>query len=561
MTGAGDEPRDLRDFIIDSRRRLVALERRQATAGGGDGGGSGESVFAPGLVASWSGSPATIPSGWLLCDGRAVMRAAFPALFAAIGTTYGVGDGTTTFNLPNGKGRVIVGQDTAQVEFDVVGEVGGAKTHTLTVAQMPAHAHAQSVTAPQGGGASRHDWNGDAASSAYPQGVNTGDTGGGQAHNNLQPYLVQNWIISTGAGSTPPVAAVLPVDLWQEFSLVAPGGLRPVVGGKVAWDATTGNLGATLSADRTTITVPSAGTYRIITHLGLAANPGVGVETNTEWAGQGISHTLDFGNAGAAGVYVSDVEWVGIATGPTSLRQAIVTAPNGLYDWTWMRVEKLEPFYPTSPVLAVTQGSTALRDSIYGVPATDAARASLANRAISWFNTDKGWFESYYALSTIAGVNTGRKSNASGWLPLGGGNTPVCSMCRNAAFSIPNGGWTPVAWNFVYSNPYMMWTSATPTRITVPIAGSYQINVAGATVATTGRQGLVVRINGVDFFGNLNAAGSEVGGSASNIIDLNAGDYIEMAMYQESSTGANTSTSGYARPFISVKYLGPVVIG
>lgn len=81
------------------------------------------------------------PAGWLFCDGRAVSRTTYADLFAAIGTTYGAGDGSTTFNLPNLKGRVPVGFDSAQVEFDALGEAGGSKTHTLTAAELPSHAH------------------------------------------------------------------------------------------------------------------------------------------------------------------------------------------------------------------------------------------------------------------------------------------------------------------------------------------------------------------------------------------------------------------------------------
>lgn len=81
------------------------------------------------------------PNGWLLCDGSEVSRATYADLFALIGTTYGVGNGTSTFNLPNLKGRVPVGRDAAQVEFDVLAETGGAKTHTLTTAEIASHSH------------------------------------------------------------------------------------------------------------------------------------------------------------------------------------------------------------------------------------------------------------------------------------------------------------------------------------------------------------------------------------------------------------------------------------
>lgn len=98
-----------------------------------------EFLVPTGSINAWSTN--TAPTGWQLCDGTAVSRTTYAALFAVIGTTYGAGDGTTTFNLPNLKGRAIVGRDSAQTEFDTLGETGGAKTHTLTTAEMPAHSH------------------------------------------------------------------------------------------------------------------------------------------------------------------------------------------------------------------------------------------------------------------------------------------------------------------------------------------------------------------------------------------------------------------------------------
>lgn len=84
-------------------------------------------------------------SGWLLCDGSNVSRTTYADLFAAIGTTYGSGDGSTTFGVPNLKGRIPVGRDAAQIEFDTLGETGGAKAHTHTnsnTGTAGAHTHA-----------------------------------------------------------------------------------------------------------------------------------------------------------------------------------------------------------------------------------------------------------------------------------------------------------------------------------------------------------------------------------------------------------------------------------
>lgn len=82
-----------------------------------------------------------IPALWLECNGQAVSRTTYADLFAAISTTYGTGDGSTTFNLPNSKGRTRVGFDSAQVAYDTLGKTGGAETVSLTVAQLPGHTH------------------------------------------------------------------------------------------------------------------------------------------------------------------------------------------------------------------------------------------------------------------------------------------------------------------------------------------------------------------------------------------------------------------------------------
>lgn len=146
----------------------------------------------PGVIVAYGGSVA--PSGWLLLDGSAVSRTTYAALFAIIGTVFGSGDGSTTFNLPNLKGRAIVGRDSAQTEFDVVGETGGAKTHTLTTAEVPSHRHILDIKFGSGSGGNYGglDRLGDSNNTRY-----TDYVGGGGAHNNLQPYMVLNWLIKT----------------------------------------------------------------------------------------------------------------------------------------------------------------------------------------------------------------------------------------------------------------------------------------------------------------------------------------------------------------------------
>lgn len=104
-----------------------------------DGSGGYTQTVPAGSVTMFAGAAA--PAGYLLCDGTAVSRTTYAGLFAAIGTTYGAGDGSTTFNVPNLKGRVPIGLDSTQASFDTLGETGGANTVALTEAQLPAHTH------------------------------------------------------------------------------------------------------------------------------------------------------------------------------------------------------------------------------------------------------------------------------------------------------------------------------------------------------------------------------------------------------------------------------------
>jgi microcystin-dependent protein len=152
---------------------------------------------------------ASAPTGWLLLDGSAKSRTTYASLFALYGTTFGVGDGSTTFNLPNMEHRVAVGYDSTQTEFNTLGKTGGEKTHTLSTSEMPSHSHTPIVSQDGGvtnrgaamAGTSSQLVRNDAlstytlAGNIYPLVIE--DTGGGTAHNNLQPYLTVNYIVKT----------------------------------------------------------------------------------------------------------------------------------------------------------------------------------------------------------------------------------------------------------------------------------------------------------------------------------------------------------------------------
>jgi microcystin-dependent protein len=207
---------------------------------------------APGIISQFAG--ATAPPGYLLCDGAAVSRTTFSSLFTTIGTAYGTGNGTTTFNLPNLQNRIPVGKGP-DAEFDTLGETGGEKAVTLTSSQIPAHSHPNTLSSntvassghvhdhinPIGlnsgqpvvlGGnvaAMSNMGRGFSAFAGSIQGSssvnllgnqtqnfevwriessvnsanttvgisNANNTGGGSSHTNLQPYIVVNYIIKT----------------------------------------------------------------------------------------------------------------------------------------------------------------------------------------------------------------------------------------------------------------------------------------------------------------------------------------------------------------------------
>ena len=151
-----------------------------------------------------------VPTGWLECDGSAVSRTTYSALFTAIGTTYGVGDGSTTFNVPDFRGRVVIGASATKA----MGTTGGAETHTLTVDEMPSHTHGSAGAHQHGipvddpgpaedtsGHAEFETYMSTSAASTSPTETagshEHASAGGGNAHSIMQPYGVARVIIKT----------------------------------------------------------------------------------------------------------------------------------------------------------------------------------------------------------------------------------------------------------------------------------------------------------------------------------------------------------------------------
>lgn len=187
---------------------------------------SGAAQVLAGSMQPWPAS--TVPSGWLECDGSAVSRTTYASLFAVISTTFGSGDGSTTFNLPDVRGRVIAGEDdmggssanrltglSGGVNGDTLGATGGSESHTLTEAELASHYHNLVANASESPGTNMLNaeseyiatagWTGVVNDSRYylcaagssatlgRSSVEGSDT----AHNNVQPTIILKYIIKT----------------------------------------------------------------------------------------------------------------------------------------------------------------------------------------------------------------------------------------------------------------------------------------------------------------------------------------------------------------------------
>lgn len=178
------------------------LTRITSTGNLEDSGQNADTIVPVATILMYGGD--TAPNGWLFCDGSEQLRTTFPELFSEIGTSFGEGDGNTTFNLPDLRDRFPIGQgamggtDAGVVDdFDTgIGDTGGEAKHTLDVDEMPSHKH--SIEVSKGGGGPINP---------FPEGIDGGpavtvesedtiqNTGGDEAHNNIPPFLALNFII------------------------------------------------------------------------------------------------------------------------------------------------------------------------------------------------------------------------------------------------------------------------------------------------------------------------------------------------------------------------------
>ena len=148
------------------------------------------------------------PSGYVLCNGTAYNRTTYADLFGVIGVKYGVGNGSTTFNVPDTRGRFLAGWDAgtsvltsvtvSMITGASIGNTGGTQAVALAVAQIPSHQHHMWVSG-SGEEGNTHAVAGFNVQTEYESGssVSTGSTGGSGSHSNIPPSLIINYIIKT----------------------------------------------------------------------------------------------------------------------------------------------------------------------------------------------------------------------------------------------------------------------------------------------------------------------------------------------------------------------------
>lgn len=237
-SGRGFGPGDLAPGIVYRSRWVPALNRHVVVS---------PAIAEPGIIIPFAGP--TPPAGYLLCYGQEVSRTAYAGLFLVLGTRWGAGDGSTTFRLPDLRGRALFGVDnmggtpanrlTGTGGLDGgLGDVGGNQAHTLTTAQMPSHSHTGEAAA---GGASAggstgvggaHNHGGateDGGSHTHTGSTNstgghihTGSVSAGGDHSHTVKYsLLPNFVVSNSSGS---VAAVVSIGVGDTIGAVDLGG-------------------------------------------------------------------------------------------------------------------------------------------------------------------------------------------------------------------------------------------------------------------------------------------------------------------------------------------------
>lgn len=168
---------------------ITSTETIYDTSGNPMGGG----IVPIGTVLPYVGE--TAPSNYLICDGSTVSTNDYPLLCNVVPSSWISGSGTVfTLTLPDLRKRVILGKYSGDSTYGTIGKTGGEETHTLTEGEMPSHKHGIGTANGQGNKDWGYNFTYDNNSASWHSG-SCAYTGGNKPHNNMQPYIVLNYII------------------------------------------------------------------------------------------------------------------------------------------------------------------------------------------------------------------------------------------------------------------------------------------------------------------------------------------------------------------------------
>jgi microcystin-dependent protein len=473
ITGAGEAP----GKVLTSDAAGVGTWQ---AATGSSGGGLETTPI--GTIMAF-GAPVA-PSGYLNCDGSAISRTVYSALFAAIGTTFGVGDGATTFNLPDLRGRGVIGVGQgASLTNRVLGAIGGEETHVLTVAEMPSHSHTLAVSLNPGNGLNGPGGTTGASSGANMGGIN--NTGGDGSHNTMQPFVVTNYIIK---------AVAQPAG--QQLALAA--GTIPYCR---SYRNAAQNITATGGWQKVLLDTAPENTDNIFD----AANNRLVIKTPGVYV---VTGGIYFGNLAAA-FGANSIRYAGIFVNGVQIKEISVSAQS--VDTT-----------RTGGMLSFTRKLNAgdyveLMGAVFGGPDSSVNHAETGIE-VAWIGEGRG--------------------------VVGEQSIPFAQVRKTANQAIAAATWGSVVWDAEDNDTDNIFDTAANTRFTIRTPGVYSIRWSPYIQRVAADNDFRILKNGAQIVAYKTSAMSTANDIIDNVetvIPLNTGDYIEFQIL-----GARTAFNGGA---------------